>query len=495
MLDDSPPTEASQTENLDKELVRKSVALDSVYEQAAFEIRLGRLNGKLCFMVTPSITVHDKFIPVTSLKPFIKTIEHLRRELAWGMSTHRAPLSLIHPETFKLLATPTRLLGESILQDMDLIRSIVSLVYQDGIKPRDFHAEKSAIVEAESRLFQTKRDIRSELESIFETLGPDCSQLPQDVCDLSLAMISLLQVSASLAVRICLMLYQMGTEVQKALQVCTRMITLYESSSYRVWHPRISIAWLGLPSRSLVFDEQETIPVEHLPHETNLTIEETREGVEEYNHLVPDEDAKSEGGSTLKKVARANPAVVIRRIWRSARMVQIRLRLSGWERAIHHSPHLQHAFKNAAGVALLSLPVFLSPESSGTSIPWLLTHSLIISLGHKWFNATRGQWMVISYVWVLETNTGATWRTGYLRLAGTIIGAIYAYLCCLIAGTNPYGLVALITAADIPVTWIVLKTTVQPLGVVINVTLGPIMFAEYMQRHLDVSILCKFQNT
>lgn len=443
-------------------------------------------------MATPSITVHDKLIPVTSLKPFIKTIEHLRRELAWGMSIHRVSLSLIHPETFKLLATPTRLLGESILQDVDLIRGIVSLAYQDGIKPHDFRAEKSAIVEAEGRLFQTKRDIRNELEKIFETLGPDCSQLPQDVCDLSLAMISFLQVSASLAAWMCLTLSQMGTEVQKALQVCTRMITLYESSSYRVWHPRISIAWLGLPPRSSLFDEQEEIPVECLPHETNLTVEETREGIEECNHPVPDEDAKSEGGSTLKRVAQVNPAVVIRRIWRSARVVQIRLRLSGWERAIHHSPHLQHAFKNAAGVALLSLPVFLSPGSSGTSIPWLLIRSLTIGPGHEWFNATRGQWMVISYVWVLETNTGATWRTGYLRLAGTIIGAIYAYLCCLIARTNPYGLVALVTAADIPVTWIIFETTVQPLGVVINVTLGPIMFAEYIQHHLDVSVLCKF---
>lgn len=100
--------------------------------------------------------------------------------------------------------------------------------------------------------------------------------------------------------------------------------------------------------------------------------------------------------------------------------------------------------------------------------------------------------MVVSYVWVLETNTGATWRTGYLRLAGTIIGAIYAYLCCVIARTNPYGLTALIATADIPVTWIVLNTAVQPLGVVINVTLGPIAFAKYTQHQLDVSVLCKF---
>lgn len=98
--------------------------------------------------------------------------------------------------------------------------------------------------------------------------------------------------------------------------------------------------------------------------------------------------------------------------------------------------------------------------------------------------------MVISYVWVLETSTGATWRTGYLRLSGTIIGAIYAYLSWLIARTNPYGLTALTTAADVPVTWIILKTTVQPLGVVINVTLGPITFAEYVDRQLDVPVLC-----
>ena len=123
------------------------------------------------------------------------------------MSIHRASLSLIHPETFKQLATPTRLLGESILQDMNLIRSIVSRAYQGGVTPRDFRAEKCAIVEAESRLLQAKRDVRSELEKVFETLGPDCSQLPQDVCDLSLAMVSLLQVSASFAIQMYLTLY------------------------------------------------------------------------------------------------------------------------------------------------------------------------------------------------------------------------------------------------------------------------------------------------
>lgn len=49
MLDDTLPLEVTQAENLDKELLRKSIALNSAYEQAAFEIRLGRLNGEVIF--------------------------------------------------------------------------------------------------------------------------------------------------------------------------------------------------------------------------------------------------------------------------------------------------------------------------------------------------------------------------------------------------------------------------------------------------------------
>jgi len=71
--------------------------------------------------------------------------------------------------------------------------------------------------------------------------------------------------------------------------------------------------------------------------------------------------------------------------------------------------------------------------------------------------------MVISYVWVLETNTGATWRVGILRLvrlyeqlrysslgssqSGTTIGALYGYITWLFCHTNPYGLVAMVTVS------------------------------------------------
>jgi len=56
--DDTPHFEVFHAENLDKELLRKSVALDSVYEQAAFEIRLGRLDGALTFCATVLTAIH-----------------------------------------------------------------------------------------------------------------------------------------------------------------------------------------------------------------------------------------------------------------------------------------------------------------------------------------------------------------------------------------------------------------------------------------------------
>jgi hypothetical protein len=44
------------------------------------------------------------------------------------------------------------------------------------------------------------------------------------------------------------------------------------------------------------------------------------------------------------------------------------------------------------------------------SRPLLCLRFLSYSTGRKWFQLSYGQWMVISFVWVLETNTGATVR-------------------------------------------------------------------------------------
>ncbi len=128
----------------------------------------------------------------------------------------------------------------------------------------------------------------------------------------------------------------------------------------------------------------------------------------------------------------------------------LRMRCS---RAIHsfkHSRHLRYALKNGVGVLLLSLPAFLRYGSQGQ-------HSLVNciclglqlhdTLGNRWFSKYHGQWVrvrvwaefwlhlltdnsqiVVTYIFVLETNTGATIRVGGLRLLGTFLGALMASL-------------------------------------------------------------------
>lgn len=50
----------------------------------------------------------------------------------------------------------------------------------------------------------------------------------------------------------------------------------------------------------------------------------------------------------------------------------------------------------------------------------------------------------------------------------------------MIAGVNPYGLVALATAASVPISYGILFTDVAPMAVVTGITLPPIMFIQYL---------------
>jgi len=94
--------------------------------------------------------------------------------------------------------------------------------------------------------------------------------------------------------------------------------------------------------------------------------------------------------------------------------------------------------------------------------------------------ALRFAYVACSYVWVLETSTGATWRMGYLRLVGAAAAAIYAYIVWLICRTNPYGLTIMVTVAEIPFTWLSTKANLGPLAVPAAVTLPIIAFADYV---------------
>ena len=114
----------------------------------------------------------------------------------------------------------------------------------------------------------------------------------------------------------------------------------------------------------------------------------------------------------------------LQRLWNHPVMLRLRLGASKIIRNTQHSSHLRHAMKNAIG-SHAKFPSFSSfyfsrfiysrPQSNGQMR--MVTRSM---LGFRWFTWIHGQWMVIHYVWVLETNTGATWRVGYLRLVSLV---------------------------------------------------------------------------
>lgn len=95
-----------------------------------------------------------------------------------------------------------------------------------------------------------------------------------------------------------------------------------------------------------------------------------------------------------------------------------RIALSRFLRNSKNSPHVYFAIKLAGGISILSIPAYLSPASSA----------------RHYFDNYRGSWAVISYMYVLETHTGAILKVGIFRVIGTFFGALAAYIVSRLAG-------------------------------------------------------------
>jgi hypothetical protein len=170
----------------------------------------------------------------------------------------------------------------------------------------------------------------------------------------------------------------MAHEIHHALQISHNTACLHETCRVRLWHPRFSWAWLGVAPSTFVLDERSTILAEEFSdRDTNLSLEETQQGLVEHHDvfnvlnrdLSPSTPTAEKATGVDNKRARLfsfrDIHLVIPRMWRIRAVLRIRLGLSKVIRAIQHSSHLRHALKNAAGVALLSIPAFLPTDSAG----------------------------------------------------------------------------------------------------------------------------------
>ena len=104
-----------------------------------------------------------------------------------------------------------------------------------------------------------------------------------------------------------------------------------------------------------------------------------------------------------------------RQIWDQNSVLQVRVFVSHCIHHLKHSRHGQFALKMSVGVTLLSIPALLSPESDG----------------RQWFRNSRGAWMVVSYMYVLEVHTGAILKIAVQRAVGTFLGSLAAFIVCL----------------------------------------------------------------
>lgn len=153
----------------------------------------------------------------------------------------------------------------------------------------------------------------------------------------------------------------------------------------------------------------------------------------------------------------------IERWTRKSSVLRFRVKLSRSIRDTKHSRHFKYALKLAGGVALLSLPAYLGGSP------------------REWFTNQRGQWLLITYCWCLESSTGASIRVSTFRMIGTVLGAIYGYLIWVFSGQgNPYGLSILLTVGAIPTAWLILFTNLQGIGIVGGLTYSVIALIPYL---------------
>lgn len=181
----------------------------------------------------------------------------------------------------------------------------------------------------------------------------------------------------------------MAQEMRQALQIAEKLVHLYNQPHPRIWLPRLSLAWLGVPP-GLVIAEDTSAPFTGITNSPSsddlneslsaedLSCRERKEGVVEQRFYLArmrtESDRikirKSDGRRANFKRRLTNLRLSFSTwlawLWSNDSMLSFRVRLWNWNRSVKRSSHhYGHALKSAVGVALLTLPAFLPEDSSG----------------------------------------------------------------------------------------------------------------------------------
>ncbi|KAG8682714.1 hypothetical protein FRC11_014504, partial [Ceratobasidium sp. 423] len=413
----------SRTEALHAKSLDKALALHTSYAYSAYELRIGR-------------------VPIKAIKPLLNTINRIREELAWGKVPALEGSETPSGESAMLaqLDDPCKACSSAIIDGISTLQAVVGKCF--GIQlPNNAHkaVELGDPLVARTSITNARAELKATLDLVVYEVNKTCTLRRVESHHKELFRKSLHSAS----------LLHISSELVRALTLAHGILEIHHSASRPyIFFPRPSWFWLGMSPRSVVAEEDSpAIPRSPTELDTDkLSFDEAHTAL-----LPTPTTATSSRKWSVAKITRA-PAVL-----------RARIRLSEFLWNVRHSKDVQFAFKHALGIAILMIPAVL-PESSSAK---------------RYYDSSYGVWAIISFVYVIEPNTASTWRVGVWRVFGTILGALYAYITWQIAGTNPYGVVALVTAAEIFITWFVRSST-PGVGIVASVTIPPVLFIPYL---------------
>ncbi|EOQ99783.1 hypothetical protein J056_001325 [Wallemia ichthyophaga EXF-994] len=406
------------------------------------------------------------FVGVDRIAPFVGIVDNLRVSLANGSN------DLIDTSMYNMDESQKDILGLSDDADDDLVcvedlKKIITVMHQTILNSLSLvrRTLRTALIEKSAKhvtledidvqkqlLQQAATNCRGEMHTILiKNLAnnpPHHSSLfKKHLCMLSYYSVTLFKISSDLVF---------------ALTCASEVLENRLKNRRKVHIPRNFWSWLKAPSTTLTDfglkpdGNDDFLSAEQKEqHKHQHTFEQEMQ-LQAYATYAIRRSHLKQTGFSIK--------YWFLNIWDAPSVLEFRLRVSRYFRTVKSSRHLRFALKNAAGVALLSIPGFLPYGSKGQT----------------WFFENKGVWMVISYFYVLEPSTGATYRVGLWRLTGTILGAVYGFIVNIITENNPYGITVLVTAISILIAWLVRMSSIPGVGTVFAVTFPPIIFPVYL---------------
>jgi hypothetical protein len=138
---------------------------------------------------------------VKRLKPLVSYIEHMRRELAWGMTIPKSsPSSESQKHVMSSLQNQSLVLGETILHTLSITQKVIKASFKPGLRRESLAKEKATLLVAETELDSVRKNARNQLKEACTEMELEVREelsqatVPQSVLDACLCTISLLQV-------------------------------------------------------------------------------------------------------------------------------------------------------------------------------------------------------------------------------------------------------------------------------------------------------------